>query len=68
MADDWITTTEAAEISGYHVNHIRRLVRAGEIKAQKFGPILQIDRRSLLAYLSAAEKSGDKRRGAKKRG
>jgi len=65
---DWITTVEAAKLSGYHVNHIRRLVRAGEIKAQKFGPIVQIDRHSLLDYMQAAEKSSDKRRGSKKRG
>lgn len=67
MADEWITTLEAARLSGYHVNHLRRLIRAGEIRAQKFGPILQVDRRSLLAYIRAAEKSNDKRRGAKKR-
>ena len=68
MAEDWITTAEAAKLSGYHVNHIRRLVRTGEIQAQKFGPVLQVDRNSLLAYMRAAEKSSDKRRGAKKRG
>ena len=64
---EWITTAEAAQLSGYHVNHIRRLIRAGEIRAQKFGTTLQVDRRSLLAYIKAAEKSTDKRRGAKKK-
>ena len=63
---DWITTREAAELSGYHVNHIRRLIRTNAIKAQKFGPILQVDRRSVLAYVRSAEKSEDKRRGAKR--
>ncbi len=66
MADEWITTREASEISGYHVNYIRQLVRVGAIRAQKFGTILQVDRRSLLAYVRNAEKSEDKRRGAKK--
>ena len=65
MASKWITTVEAARLSGYHVNHIRRLIRLGLIRAQKFGPILQVDRRSLVAYLKAAESSGDGRRGAK---
>lgn len=66
MADDWITTREASELSGYHVNHIRRLIRMGAIRAQKFGTTLQVDRRSLLAYVRNAEKSEDKRRGAKR--
>ena len=64
---EWITTKQAAEMSGYHVNHIRRLIRAGLIQAQKFGPTLQIDKRSLLTYTRTAEKSSDKRKGAKKK-
>ncbi len=67
MANQWITTLEAAELSGYHVNHLRRLIRAGDIKARKFGIVWQVDRASLLAYKRAAEKSEDKRRGAKTR-
>jgi excisionase family DNA binding protein len=64
---EWITTKQAAELSGYHANHIRRLIRTREIRAQKFGEVWQVDRRSLLAYVRNAEKSGDKRRRAKKR-
>jgi excisionase family DNA binding protein len=65
VADEWITSAEAAELSGYHPEHLRRLVREGRIKARKFGNVWQIDRKSLLAYLEAAEKSDDKRRGPK---
>ncbi len=65
MATDWITTTEAAELSGYHSEHLRELIREGKIKAQKFGIVWQISRKSLLAYVKAAEKSVDKRRGAR---
>ncbi len=65
MATDWITTTQAAELSGYHPERIRELVREGQIEAQKFGTLWQISRASLLTYLKAAEKSGDKRRGPK---
>lgn len=63
--DDWITTQEAAELSGYHVNHIRRLIRYDSIRARKFGPVWQVSRQSLLAYMDASEKSGDKRRGGR---
>ena len=65
---DWITTAEAVKLTGYHPVHLLRLVRAGKIKAQKFGIVWQVDRASLQAYVRTSEKSGDKRRGAKKRG
>jgi excisionase family DNA binding protein len=58
---DWITTAEAAKISGYHPKHIQRLVRAKKIKAQKWGIQWQISQASLLAYLKTVEKKGDKR-------
>ncbi len=61
MAEEWITTTEAAELSGYHVDHVRRLILAGKVKAQKFGRDWQVDRASLLAYIRKAEKLGEKR-------
>jgi excisionase family DNA binding protein len=67
MAEQWITTQQAAELSGYHPTYLRDMIRLGTIKAQKFGPTWQIDRTSLLAYMRAAEKSVDKRRGAKKK-
>jgi excisionase family DNA binding protein len=63
---DWITTKQAAELSGYHPEHLRELIRDEKIKAQKFGIVWQIERRSLLAYVNAAKTSGDNRRGAKK--
>ena len=33
--DNWITTTEAAELSGYHPVYLRRLIRGGVIAAEK---------------------------------
>jgi hypothetical protein len=61
MAPEWITIREAAEISGYHIEHVRRLIRADRVKAKKFATVWQVDRRSLLAYLSKAEKMGERR-------
>jgi excisionase family DNA binding protein len=61
--DDWITTQEAAEISGYHRVYISELARLDKIKAQRFGQSWQISRSSLLAYLKLAGKSEDKRQG-----
>ena len=61
MAEDWITTQQAAELSGYHTNYIRRLIREGRVKARRFGPVWQVSRASLLDYVRKAEKAGEKR-------
>jgi len=47
----WITTREAAEISGYNLQHIRRIAREGLIKCQKWGQEWMIDRDSLADYI-----------------
>ncbi len=64
--DDWITTKQASELSGYHAEHLRELIREGKIEAQKFGEVWQVSKKSLLAYLREVEKIGEKR-GPKKR-
>ena len=66
MTDEWLTVTEAAELSGFHPYYLRELLRMGKIKAQRFGPLWQVSKQSLLTYLKVAEKSDDKRRGPKK--
>lgn len=65
MPEEWITVSEAAELSGYHPEHIRRLIREGKIGARKFGPLWQVSWLSLMEYRIIAENSGDKRRGPK---
>ncbi len=62
---EWITTKEASELTGYNAEYLRWLIREKKIKAQKFGILWQVNKSSLLAYLRSAEKSEDKRRGAK---
>jgi excisionase family DNA binding protein len=59
--DDWITTTEAAEISGYHVEYIRKILQTRKVKGQKWGREWQVSRSSLLAHIRKAEKLGAKR-------
>ncbi len=59
--DEWLTVNQAAELSGYHPDHIRRLIRRGEIGAHKFGPVWAVDRDSLNAYLHKMEMLGGKR-------
>jgi excisionase family DNA binding protein len=55
---DWITTQEAAELSGFHPEYVRRLARQGKIGAEKKGRDWWIDRDVLHAYLQTVEDLG----------
>jgi excisionase family DNA binding protein len=66
MAETWISITEAAQISGYHPEHLRKLIRANKVTARKFGPLWQVNRVDLLTYIRKAKKFGEKR-GPKKK-
>ena len=56
---EWITTKEAAELTGYFVTHVRHLIRKGHIKGQKFGRDWMVDRDSVLAYAKEMEQLGE---------
>jgi hypothetical protein len=62
--EDWLTTYEAANVSGYNPDYIRQLIRSKKVVGRKWGPSWQVSRRSLLAYQTNTEKLGEKR-GAK---
>lgn len=61
MPDDWITTEEATALTGYHVVSIRRLIKAGKVRGQKFLTVWQVSRSSLMAYVASQAKKGEKR-------
>lgn len=65
--DDWITVSDAAKLSGYNEEHVRRLLRDGSIVGRKFGIVWQVKRSSMLSYLSDAQSSEDRRHGPKDR-
>ncbi len=58
---DWITTTEAARLSGYTMQRVRQLITAGAVRGQRFGNVWQVSRASLLAYVRKTAKAGKKR-------
>jgi excisionase family DNA binding protein len=58
---EWLTVEEAAKLSGYHPEYIRRLIRDGEIEAKKFSIVWQVSRKSLTAYIETAKSQEDKR-------
>lgn len=64
---DWLTVKEAAEVSGYHPDHIRRILRAGGIQSMKWGNSWMVNRESLLEYQKESRTQGEKR-GPKKEG
>jgi len=57
MDDNWISVEEAAKISGYHPEHIRRLIRGGKVKGRKFSIVWQVDRSSFYAYLDEQKRA-----------
>lgn len=59
--DKWITVPQAAALTGYSPNYIRRLIRLKSIHAEKFGMVWAIDRQSLLAYQRQQNEIGAKR-------
>ena len=58
---NWLTVNEAANLSGYHPERIRELIRDNKIIAQKFSIVWQVNRKSLLAYVSKMQEMGEKR-------
>ena len=57
MAEEWITTKEAVELTGYNPEHIRRLARRGKVKAKKWMRDWMIEKTSLLSYKVAEGRS-----------
>ena len=55
---DRITTQEAAKLSGFHPEYVRRLARQGKIAAEKKGRDWWIDRDVLHSYLQTVEDLG----------
>ena len=61
VLSDWLSTQEAAKMAGYHPDHIRRLIRKGDIQARKWGNAWMVNKESLLAYLVRIGTQGERR-------
>ena len=60
--EDWLTTYEAVQISGYELDYIRKLVRAKKITGRKWGQSWQVSRKSLQEFIKSREQQGDEAR------
>lgn len=60
--EDWLTTFEAANLSGYNPDYIRLLIRTEKVIARRWGGwSWQVSRQSLESYMTTVEKVGEKR-------
>jgi excisionase family DNA binding protein len=64
---EWLTVHEAAELSGYNPEYLRRLMRDKKIEYRRFSFIYQVHRESLLEYLKKAGSTTDKRYSPKRK-
>jgi len=61
----YVTIQTATEATGYNIQYLRRLLRAGKITGIKLGQVWLIEYASLEAYFQMKTNSEDKRCGAK---
>ena len=55
---DYISTEEAAKVSGFHIAYIRQLARTGKLQADKKGNAWWIYRDDLTRYLKEMKALG----------
>jgi len=60
MAEEWITTQEAAEIIGVSIKQVSYLLLKGHIKGKKFGRFWMVDKQSTEEYAASNRKPGPK--------
>lgn len=60
MAEEWITTQEAAELLNVTDAHVRYLLSQGKLEGRKFGHVWAVLRNSVLNYLTHRPKPGPK--------
>ena len=65
ISDHCVSVQFAAELTGYNLQYLRRLLRDGKLEGTKIGQIWLIDLASLQTYFSYALGSNDLRCGPK---
>ena len=58
-----ITVQAAAEVTGYNIQYLRRILRSGVLRGIKIGQMWLIEMESLEAYLQRVEGTSDRRCG-----
>ena len=58
-----ITMQAAAEVTGYNIQYLRRMLRCGALKGVKIGQMWLIEMDALKEYLKRVENTSDRRCG-----
>ena len=58
-----ITVQAAAEVTGYNIQYLRRMLRSGALEGVKIGQMWLIEMDALDAYLKRVESTSDRRSG-----
>jgi len=61
LNSDWLTTREAADLTGYSVQYLRRVIRRGRVRARKWANTWMVDRSTLLDYKQEMDSLGPRR-------
>jgi len=56
--EGWLTTSDAAELTGYNVKYLRWLINQGRIEARKVQRDWLVNKESLLAYKARMDALG----------
>ena len=58
-----VTVQAAADVTGYNIQYLRRMLRSGVLRGIKIGQLWLIEMQSLEMYLQHIESSSDRRCG-----
>jgi hypothetical protein len=63
LINQHVTVQAAADVTGYNIQYLRRLLRSGTLEGLKIGQIWLIEMQSLEVYLQHIESTSDRRCG-----
>ena len=63
LIEKYVTVQAAAEVTGYNIQYLRRLMRSGTLEGIKIGQIWLIEMEFLESYLQTIETTSDRRCG-----
>jgi len=63
LINQHLTVQAAAEVTGYNIQYLRRILRSGVLKGVKIGQLWLIEMQSLEMYLQHVESTSDRRCG-----
>lgn len=58
---EWITIKEAAKLTEYSVQYMRRIVRQGRVQARKWANVWMVHKESLLEYQREMQRLGSEK-------